>query len=956
MKRRIAGSGQIARALAAIALCACSVLANAQATAAAVTTKYPVLSKITTPKEALGFNLGDDYHMASYTQLEAYWKKLATESDRMKLVDMGPTAEGRHQYMAIITSPENMKKLDHYKEIARKLALAKGLTDDEAHDLAREGKAVVWLDGGLHATETVGSQQIMEQVYQMTSATDPEMMRILSDDITLCVLANPDGQELVSNWYMRNPDESKRSMDGLPSLFQHYIGHDNNRDFYMDNQKETTNMANVLFLQWYPQIMYNHHQTGPEGGVIFMPPFRDPFNYNFSSLIPVDLEAVGAALHGRLVAHGLGGSEMRSGADYSTWWNGGLRTIMYFHNSIGILTEIVGGPTPMKIPLVPEKQLPSGDWPLPIAPQEWHYRQSIEYEMSNNRAILDYASRQRETLLYNIYKMGRESIDKGSHDNWTITPKRIEALNEAAAKADPHAARPGTVAAGEAVSARASRTVPTELYDKVLHDPAHRDARGYIIPSDQADFPTAVKFINTLEKNGVTVLKASSSFQVAGKSYPAGSYIVKTDQAYRPHVLDMFEPQDHPNDFAYPGGPPKRPYDMTGYTLAFQMGVKFDRVLDGFGGPFVESPGLQTPPAGKVTGAANAAGWLVSHRINDSFTLINRLMKANCDVYWLDKDVTEQGQDLGTGTIWIPSSPAAQKILDASTKELGLNAYGVTSAPSGKAMKLKPIRIGLYDQYGGLMPSGQIRWLLEQFEFPFEVVYPQALDSGNLKGRFDVLVFTDGAARFGANNGRGGGGGLRQPAPETIPEKYRSWLGSITEDKTIPQIKQFVAAGGSVVTIGSSTSMAQMLGVPVSSYLTAVGKDEKPHPLGAEQFYIPGSLLKTHIDNTDPLAYGMPEMADVLYDNSPVFKLSPDAESQHVHSVAWYKGPEILHSGWAWGETYLDGGTAIVDSTVGNGRVMLLGPEVAFRAQPHGTFKFLFNGVYLGGATPSDLK
>jgi hypothetical protein len=948
MKIRSVSFGQIPVILTLITVWACSTPANAQASA-----KSGALSKITTPKESIGFNLGDDYKMASYTQLEVFWKKLASESDRMKLVDIGLTSEGRHQYMAIISSPENLKQLSHYKEIARKLALAKGLTDDEAHQLAREGKAVVWIDGGLHATETVGSQQIMEQVYEMVSGTDPELMRILNDDITLCVLDNPDGQELVANWYMRNPDETKRSIDNLPVLFQKYVGHDNNRDFYMDNQKETTNEAKVLFNEWYPQIMYNHHQTGPAGGVIFMPPFRDPFNYNFSPLIPIDLEAVGAALHGRLVADGKGGSEMRSGANYSTWWNGGLRTVMYFHNSIGILTEIIGGPTPMQIPLVPEKQLPSGDWPLPIAPQVWHYKQSIEYEMSNNRAILDYASRQRETLLYNIYKMGKDSIQKGSEDSWTITPKRIVALDEAAAKLHPEGGAGRGRPAGLSVGALDAFTVPNDLYASVLHNPANRDARGYIIPSNQPDFPTAVKFINTLEKNGIYIQKAKSDFQVAGKSYPAGSYVVKTDQAYRPHILDMFEPQDHPNDFEYPGGPPKRPYDTTGYTLAFQMGVKFDRIMDGFDGPFVEAPGLQSPPAGKISGPSSPAGYLVSHRINNSFILINRLMKAKCDVYWLNKASTVEGEDLGTGTIWIPASPAVLHILQAGTKELGLNAYGVTKAPTGDALKLKPIRIGLYDQYGGLMPTGHIQWLMEEYEFPFEIVYPQALDAGNIKTRFDVLVFSDGAARLGGQDRRGGG---RQIEPETIPEQYRDRLGSFTREKTLPQVKEFVEAGGDVVTIGSSTSMAEMLGVPVSSYLTAIGKDEKEHALIPDQFYIPGSLMKAHVDNTDPLAYGMPDMADMFFDNSPVFKMRPDAELQHTHSVAWYQGPNILHSGWAWGEKYIDGGTAVVDASIGAGKVILLGPEVAFRAQPHGTFKFLFNGVYLGGATASSLN
>jgi hypothetical protein len=921
-----------------------------------------VLPQITTPKEALGFNLGDDYHMASYAQLVPYWKKLAAESDRMKLVDIGTTSEGRPQYMAIISSPANIKNLDHYKEISRRLALTTGVSDEEAHRLAQEGKAVVWIDGGLHATETVGSQQIMETVYQMVSRTDPETMRFLNDDILLAVLDNPDGMDLVANWYMRNPDPTKRSLDDLPVLFQKYVGHDNNRDFYMSNMPETTHINKVLFLDWFPQIMYNHHQTGPAGGVIFIPPFRDPFNYNFSPLIPLDIEAVGVALHSRLVAEGKGGSEMRSGANYSTWWNGGLRTVTYFHNEIGILTEIIGGPTPMKIPLVPEKQLPTGDWPLPIAPQEWHYRESIDYEITNNRAILDYASRNRETLLYNIYRMGRDSVEMGNEDSWTITPKRIAALDAAAAALA--AEQPGARGAGprrpEGNSLPAGlslndRAVPSDLYTTVLHDPKYRDPRGYIISPDQPDFPTAIKFINALEKNGVTILKATSSFQVEGKTYPAGSYIVKTAQAFRPQVLDMFEPQDYPNDFLYPGGPPKPPYDTTGYTLALQMGVQFDRILDAFDGPFVVAPGLQSPPPGSIEGPANPAGYLVSHQLNNSFILVNRLLKANCDVYWLGNEQMADGKDLGTGAIWIPSSPTALRILSEGTKELGFDAYAMAAAPTAKAMKLKPIRIGLYDQYGGLMPSGWTRWLFEQYEFPFEVIYPQTLDAGNLKSRFDVLVFTDGAAHFGAVPA-GGGGNRRQTDPDTIPEQYRSWLGHLTAEKTIPQIKEFVKEGGDVVAIGSSTSMGELLGVPVKSYLTAVGHDEKEHPLTQEQFYVPGSLLKAEVDNTDPLAYGMPNHVDVFFDKSPVFKMLPDAELRNTHSVAWYSGPNILDSGWAWGEQYLDGGTAIVDSSIGDGKVLLLGPEVAFRAQPHATFKFLFNGVYLAGLKTSTLQ
>jgi len=954
----------------------------AAAALSAWTLAAQTLPNITTPKEALGFNIGDDYQVANYTQLETYWKKLAAESPRMKLESIGKTEEGRDQWMAIVTSPENMKKLARYKEIAGKLAHAEGVSEPEARALAKEGKAIVWIDGGLHASETVGSQQLMEWVYQMVSRTDEETMRFLNDVIVLNVQANPDGQELVANWYMREKDPLKRSMNGLPRLYAKYVGHDDNRDFYMSNMKESTNMNRQLFIEWFPEIMYNHHQTGPAGAVVFIPPFRDPFNYNFDPLVPLGIEMVGTAMHSRLVAEGKGGSAMRTGANYSTWWNGGLRTVTYFHNMIGILTEIIGNPTPTRIPLVADKQLPQGDWPMPVVPGEWHYRQSIDYEMTQNRAIMDLASRYRETWLFNIWRMGTNSIRNGSTDHWTVTPKRIAALEAAAVLAAPAtaggagrggrggrggaaaapAAAPTTTQAGGDVPAGGgtfggfARSIPAELYDTVLHDPKLRDPRGYIIPSGQADFATATEFVNALLKNGIAIQRATSAFQVAGKSYPAGSYVVKAAQAFRPHVMDMFEPQDHPNDFAYPGGPPKRPYDITGWTLAMQMGVQFDRVMESFDGPFTKINGLVPPPAMSVVGPSNPAGYLISHRINNSFVLINRLMKANAGVYWLKSAGAADGEDLGTGAIWVPASAAARPVLEKSAHDLGVTVHAVAKAPTGDALKLKPIRIGLYDQYGGSMPSGWTRWLFEQYEFPFEVVYPAALDAGDLKSKFDVIVFTDGAIRRGAAGGRGGGGGFGAPDPATIPAEYQSMLGRISDDKTMPQLKKFVESGGNIVTIGSSTSIAEIFGIPVKNHLVEKGPDGKDRALPGEKFYIPGSLLKAHLDNTNPLAYGMGDQVDVFYDNSPVFRMEPTAAIKKTNAVGWFSGAEPLDSGWAWGQQYLEGGTVFAEASVGEGKVFLLGPEVNFRDQPHATFKLLFNGLYSGSAKPAALK
>jgi hypothetical protein len=238
-------------------------------------------ASVTRPVEEFGFELGADYHLASYAQLERYWVKLADESDRMSLETIGESAEGRPIYMAVITSPENQRNLGRYREISRRLALARGVDEDEARALAAEGRAVVWIDGGLHATETLGAQQLMEMVYRMVSRSDAETLRLLDETILLAVCPNPDGLDLVADWYMREPVPSARSLDGLPRLYQKYAGHDNNRDFFMSSQPETQAINRVLYREWFPQIVYNHHQTAPEGTVLFAPPFRDPSQRKF---------------------------------------------------------------------------------------------------------------------------------------------------------------------------------------------------------------------------------------------------------------------------------------------------------------------------------------------------------------------------------------------------------------------------------------------------------------------------------------------------------------------------------------------------------------------------------------------------------------------------------------------------------------------------------------------------
>ena len=890
--------------------------------------------KITSPLQQFGHNIGDDYFLANYVQLTTYWQKLDRESDRMKVQRIGTTAEGRPMWMAIVTAPGNFRRLGRYQEIAARLARAEGLTDEQARELAKEGKAVVWIDGGLHATEVLGAQQLIQYVYEMVSRDDPETQRFLRDVILLAVLANPDGMDLVSNWYMRDSVPSKRSTSGVPRLYQKYIGHDNNRDSYMASQPETRAMDSILFRAWYPQIMYNHHQTGPAGTVIFAPPFRDPFNYNLDPLVPVGIDLVGAAMHNRFVAEGKPGSTMRGGANYSTWWNGGLRTTVYYHNMIGLLTETIGNPTPVEVSFVPERLLPSGNTPFPIMPQKWHFAQSLAYELTANRAVMDVASKYRENFLYNIYRMGRNSIERGSRDTWTLTPNRVDAVKQAVEK-----------------NRRDSVKATPAQYVSVLQDAVARDPRGYVIPSVQKDFATAVKFINALVKNGITVHRATAPFSASGKSYPAGSYVVLTAQAFRPHVLDMFEPQNHPDDIPYPGGPPTPPYDNAGWTLAYQMGIEFDRIVEPFTGPFEKLAGFAPVPAATMPAppAANlangTAGWFVFHRkSNDAFAAANRLLARGEEVYTLGAPVSAGGRTLPAGSFLVRGGAATLPLLRALAAERGVEFTPVSAAPAAAALtRLRAPRIGLWDVYGGSMSSGWMRFVLEQFEFPYEVVFARDLDSGNLNARYDVVILPNGAVLSAEDDTRGFES-RSQPPVESVPSEWQPRLGRISVAKTLPQLRAFVEGGGTLLAIGGAADIAYRLGLPVTNAVV----DSAGKQLARARYYVPGSVLSVAVDTTSALAWGMRPRADVFFDNSPAFRLKPDARAKNVKTVAWFDSTSPLRSGWAWGQQVLNDAAEIVVAPLEKGNVVLYGPEVHFRAQTHGAFPFLFNGIYYG--------
>jgi hypothetical protein len=454
-------------------------------------------------------------------------------------------------------------------------------------------------------------------------------------------------------------------------------------------------------------------------------------------------------------------------------------------------------------------------------------------------AILDLASRFREKFLMDIYLMGQRQVQLGSKDSWTDLPSKVDAVRS--------------------------------LDD--LRKPELRNPRGFIIRSDQPEFHSAMRFANALMSTGVIVHRATSDFWIRTTRYPAGSLVVRCDQPFRAHVLDMFEPQDHPNDVPAPGAAPIPPYDVAGYTFAMQMGFAYDRILDAFGGPFEE------------------VGYPIDIK--------------------------------GMRPTFDPNNTWSYRAAFATLKRGGTITLGAERIA-------KNPRIALWDRYGGSMPSGWTRWILDEMEIDYTVVFPKELDAGNLHAKYDVIVFPSGA--IPAN--------LREPqTPQTarIPAEFQHMLGAVSQ-ATLEPLKQFLEDGGTIVTVGSSTSLGQALDVGIEDALVESGR-----PIPRARFYIPGSILEVQVDKSRPVATGMRDTAMVMFSNSPAFRIT----GTNTRAIATYGEGNPLRSGWILGAQHLKQTVAMAEANVGKGKLYLLGPEVTFRGQAWGTMRLLFNAILL---------
>ncbi len=809
---------------------------------------------VTTPAEYLGFQPGQDYKLADFAQISGYFRRLDKASDRLRLVEFGGSSFGRPMYVAFISAPENLKHLDRYREINRRLAL--GLASpEEARRLAREGKAIVWIDSGLHATEVAPAQHAPELAYRMVTGETDEIRRIRKNVILLQVpVINPDGLDAVARWYRRNVG-TPYELAPLPKLYQKYAGHDNNRDWFMLNLQETRNVARLLYREWFPHIVYNQHQHTGSPARIFVPPYAEPLNPNIPAAVVGGINLIGAAIQERFAREGKPGVLSYQGFD--AWWNGGLRTAPDFHNMHGILTETAAAVyatprvyEPKDLPTRFRNGLPAREpsvfYPRPWRGGRWGVREAIDYMLTADFAILDLAASRPETFLRKAYELARAAIEAGE-------------------KGSPFA---------------------------------------YVVPADQWDRSSALEMLRRLAWSGVRVKRARTEFRAAGKIYPAGSYVLPAAQPFRPYLLDLMEPQKYPELRA--AGAIKRPYDVAGWTLRMSMGVQVDRVDEPFQAELEEVEEVPVPPRS------------LDHRENASFQTIARLLARGRTVRW------------GAGGEILVKGEAPPREFTAARYELR-----------------KP-RLALYEPWTANIDTGWTRWLLDTYQVPYTLLHNPELRKGNLRARFDAILFASQSLPSIMHGYRAGEATRkRDPELDAKAQQRPEYTGGI-EITGLEQVERFVRQGGTLITLGRATEL------PVEMFPLAVRDVARSEAASAGRFYCPGSLIHITVDTTNPIAFGMPREAIAFCRGGAAFDITLLAANnkgeREIRSVARYAEANLLASGWVSGEKAVLGKHIVLDAGYGKGRVILFGFPPQFRGQTFGTFKLLLNAIYLASA------
>ena len=723
----------------------------------------------TSPEDFLTHPVGADGKLADYGQIREYFQRLDAETDRMKLLTIGKTGQGRPLIMAVISTAENIAKSGEYREIARRLRDQRDLTEKDARTLAAGGRTIMLITCSLHATEIGASQMSMELAHRLVTGKTPYGGEDpLEKTIVLLVPAlNPDGIQMVTQWY-RKYKGTQYEGGSMPWLYHPYAGHDNNRDWFMGNLPETRALMDVLYRDWIPQIHVDEHQMGSTRARLFLPPFMDPPTSTVHPLV-----WRGVALCGTHMAYRLQ-EEKRSGVvhgrSFTGWWIGACDDTSWLHNSVGILSEAASVRIASPIYVEPG-EIPDGyarksmQFPNPWKGGWWRLRDIVDYELNLSFGLIEAAAIYRDSFLFNFYRMcGDERNRKG-------------------------------------------KEIPT----------------AFLIPATQHDSPTTRRMLRVLQRGGVEIHRALEPFFAARRLYPKGTWVVGMDQPYRPYAQALMERQRYPDIRQYPGGPPIPPYDNAGWTLPLQMGVECVRVEEPFSAKLekidvIVDPEPEWPEAGGfviLKGGENAAYAAVFSLLSDGVT-VRRVERVNHD-----GDDEPRAGDFVT-----PWSVKVRGKLVGLQKKYGFSC-GFSSQVNWETCRaLKYPRIGLYRSWRANMDEGWTRYMLDDFGIRYETLrnadFKGGKDGAKRLRNFDVIIF----ASEDKDIIKGG-----EPAPDSpwkqyftpLPPGYQGGIGK----KGVEALHEFVRSGGHLIALNSATELVlKEFNPPVRNVLKGVKKQQ----------------------------------------------------------------------------------------------------------------------------------
>ena len=878
--------------------------------------------QVPTPEQFIGFKPGADGELARYPKVLEYFQLIAKSTDRVKFEEIGKTTMGNSYALVKISAPQNLAKFDRLVEINRRLADPRTLPEAEAQKLAAEGKPFYLVYATIHSTEVSNGQAIINIVHRLATENSPQVREILDNSVVLMVPSqNPDGQHLViDHWYKTKGTSYTRT---YPDLYHKYVGHDDNRDWFMFTQKETRLNIELVQNNYKPIITHDMHQMGGNGSRIFVPPFTDPHDVNFHPTLAAGQQAVGTAMATALLGEGKEGVGWLE--SYDMW--SPARQYMVYHGQPRILTEIANSGNLADPYVNPQKGRPIGpqdsrwNFPVPYSKDTWTLGQQVDYGVTAALAGMSHVAKYGREWLFNFYRV---------HRDWTT-------------------------------------------YNKAPY--------AFVVPASQRDPFATYEMLDILKFGDVEIHKATAAFTAGGKPYDAGSWVIKTAQPYGAFAKTMLEKQNYPDLRLFPGGPPEPPYDVTGHTLWMLMGVTVDQIDKPFDAQLTLQDRIR-PAAAKAPPRPGPQGaYLIGPESYGTFKMVAQLQSVSVPIVRAAKAFESEGRTFPPGTFIIPPTPAAENIVVKGAEAYGIQAFATSRAPVVDGFRLKPnTKVGLWKGAGN-MPGGWLMWILEQYGVKHEIVKSQDF-KGDLNAAYDVILLPSGTSR--ARIVAGLDPKRNDPAEWSWAfgvgeEGWKKLRAFVENGGTLLAIGSAVETARELLDLpieralpegggrggggrGGGAGGGQQPQVPASAVdralrdaftspanLMNVLRDRVADPQNL--FYCPGSLLQNEFDPNHPIAWGMPEQWPVFFESDQAYRLRPGF-GMETAVAARYPRKDILKSGWLLGEEYLRDQANVVSFRVGKGYVVTYGSQIDFRAQPRATFKLLFNGIFHGSSTP----